>query len=241
MAGQSEGRTPSPYARAALVVAAVVVVGFVAGVILSRPDQRSEENQGPEAAASALRRSTESDDGASSGGVTKAPAESTADEPGAVAAAVAFASASQQWLYLSDEQLRTAVSEIAMPAAAPRLSEQVVEDMSMAREQLAAADGPVWWLVRPLAWRVDGFHTSGARVSVWTIAILSAGGIAPPQTEYATVTLDLVWADGNWRVDAVRDLPGPTPVAGPKDQPWDAEAFDESLDGFTRMDGEVAP
>ena len=68
--------------------------------------------------------------------------------------------------------------------------------------------------------------------------MLSAEGVAAPQTEWVTVTVDLAWVDGDWRVDAVRDTPGPTPQTGPKDQPWDAGPFDESLAGFTRMDGE---
>ena len=166
------------------------------------------------------------------------PAGFSADEPGAVAAAVAYATASQRWLYLSDDQIAAAVTAIATTDAAPVLTDEVVADVSMARDQLAASSGPVWWLVRPLAWRIEGFHTSGARVSVWTMSILSAAGVAVPQSEFSTVTLDLVWADGDWRVDAVRDTAGPTPVTGPKDQPWEAEPFDERLDGFTRIDAE---
>ncbi|HMQ25916.1 MAG TPA: hypothetical protein PKA98_08005, partial [Acidimicrobiales bacterium] len=110
--------------------------------------------------------------------------------------------------------------------------------VSMAREQLAQSSGRIWWLVRPLAWRVDDYRDTNARVSVWTVTILSAAGVAAPQSEFLTVTLDLAWVDGDWRVDAVRDTPGPTPVTGPHDQPWDAEPFDRTLDGFTRMDGE---
>jgi hypothetical protein len=174
------------------------------------------------------------------------------DEPGAVAAAVAYATAAQRWLYFSDEEIRAAVAEIATPVAAPRMADDVDRDVSMAREQLDASPGRVWWLVRPLAWRVDSFATDQARVAVWVVTILSATEVAAPQAEYATVTLDLAWVDGDgnhdgdddrkggdWRVDAVRDTPGPTPMTGPQDQPWDAVPFDEALDGFTRMDGEA--
>jgi hypothetical protein len=113
-----------------------------------------------------------------------------------------------------------------------------VLDVSTAREQLDASPGRVWWLVRPLAWRVDRFVADEARVSVWVVTILSAAEVAAPQAEYGTVTIDVAWVDGDWRVDAVRDTPGPTPMTGPHDQPWDAVPFDEALDGFTRMDGE---
>lgn len=161
-----------------------------------------------------------------------------ADEDGAIAASIAYATASQRWLYFSDDEIRAAVDEIATPIAAPRMADQIVLDVSTARDQLAASPGRVWWLVRPLAWRVDHIDDSEARVSVWTITVLSAAGVAAPQAEYMTVTLDLAWVDGDWRVDGVRDTPGPTPMTGPQDQPWDAEPFDQTLAGFTRMDGE---
>ncbi|MDZ7734498.1 MAG: hypothetical protein U5R31_16745 [Acidimicrobiia bacterium] len=97
----------------------------------------------------------------------------------------------------------------------------------------------VWWLVRPLAWRVETFSPSGATVAVWrAVTVLSAQEVAAPQAEWVTVTIDLAWVEGDWRVDAVRDTAGPTPQTGPNDQPWDAVPFDEALEGFTRIDGE---
>lgn len=241
MSRRTGSRTPSPYARAAVVVGVVMVIVAVLGIVLSRQDRGSVPADSNPSASS---RAGEEDEPAAvtpNGPSSEAPgipAGFSADEPGAVAAAVAYATASQRWLYLSDDQIAAAVTAIATTDAAPVLTDEVVADVSMARDQLAASSGPVWWLVRPLAWRIEGFHTSGARVSVWTMSILSAAGVAVPQSEFSTVTLDLVWADGDWRVDAVRDTAGPTPVTGPKDQPWEAEPFDDRLDGFTRIDAE---
>lgn len=159
-------------------------------------------------------------------------------EDGAVTAAVAYATASQRWLYLTDDEITTAVTGIATPVAAPRLAADVVSEIRTARDQLGASPGRVWWLVRPLAWRLDHHAADEARVSVWVVTVLSAAEVAAPQTEWMTVTIDLAWVEGDWRVDAVHDAPGPTPMTGPRDQPWDAEPFDDTLDGFTRMDGE---
>ena len=160
------------------------------------------------------------------------------DEDGAIAAAVSYATAAQRWLYFTDDEIRAAVGEIATPIAATRMADELVLDVSTAREQLATSSGRIWWLVRPLAWRVEHHDADEARVSVWVVTILSAAEVAAPQTEFSTVTLDLAWVDGDWRVDGVQDTPGPTPIAGPQDQPWDAEPFDDALDGFTRLDGE---
>ncbi|MGH9185999.1 MAG: hypothetical protein ACRD0U_09325, partial [Acidimicrobiales bacterium] len=175
------------------------------------------------------------------GEVAGLPVGFGAGEHGAVAAAIAYASAAQRWLYFTDDEIESAITEIATPVAAPRLAEDVIADISLAREQLAQSSGRIWWLVRPLAWRVDDYRDTEARVSVWTVTILSAAGVAAPQSEFVTVTLDLAWVEGDWRVDGVRDTPGPTPITGPHDQPWDAEPFDQALDGFTRIDSEPQP
>lgn len=160
------------------------------------------------------------------------------DKDGSVTAAITYATAPQRWLYFSDEQITDAVTEIATPVAAPRLVEEVVGDVGAARDKLARSPGRVWWFVRPLAWRVESFHADEVTVAVWTVTVLSAEEVAAPQCEWVTVTVDLGWVDGDWRVDGVRDTPGPTPLTGPSDQPWDAVPFDRALAGFTRMDGE---
>lgn len=234
-------RQNTPPSRRTAILATLVVVALVAGVLLLRfssgsptGSDRSDSPLGAEAPRPTVAAGVAGPAGDAAG----VAVGFSADEPGAVAAAVAYATASQRWLYFTDEEIEAAIAAIATPVAAPRLAEDVVADVSMAREQLAQSSGRIWWLVRPLAWRVDDYRDADARVSVWTVTILSAAGVAAPQSEFLTVTLDLAWVDGDWRVDAVRDTPGPTPITGPHDQPWDAEPFDRTLDGFTRMDGE---
>lgn len=172
-------------------------------------------------------------------GITSPPPSSGArSENGARDAALSYATASQEWLYLDDEQLDAAVRAVAAPEAADRLADQVVGEVGVAREALAVSPGRVWWLVRPLAWRVVSYAPDSARVAVWTVSVLSAADVAVPQANWLTVTVDLVWSDGGWLVERVADVAGPTPVLGTKDEPWQPEPFDEALDGFTRLDGE---
>jgi len=234
-------RQSNPPSRRTAIVAAVVVVALVAGVFLVRLTRNSssdpEQSEDPPE-AEAARPTVAAGASGPAGEAAGVPVGFAADESGAVAAALSYATASQRWLYFTDDEIEAAIAEIATPVAAPRLVEDVVADTSMARDQLARSQGRIWWLVRPLAWRVEHFRDSEARVSVWTVTILSAAAVAAPQSEFLTVTLDLAWADGDWRVDGVRDTPGPTPITGPKDQPWDAQPFDQALEGFTRIDGE---
>lgn len=235
------GLSPAPK-RTTVVIALVATAVFVVGVVTSRlmsSGSSVDTSSAPLAPTEDHRPRQDSADGLTpSGEQVQVEVGFAPDEEGAVAAAVTYATASQRWLYFTDDEIRTAVNEIATPVAAPRMADQVVLDVSTAREQLATSSGRVWWLVRPLGWRVDQIADHSARVSVWTLTILSATEVAAPQAEYMTVTLDLEWIDGDWRVDYVRDTPGPTPMTGPRDQPWDAVPFDQALDGFTRMDGE---
>jgi len=237
-------RQGSPPSRRTAILAAVVVLALVTGVLMVRIAQRPNSNPDQRdirVESSSARPTAPANEPGPAGEAAGVPVGFGDDEPGAVAAALAYATASQRWLYFTDAEIEAAVTEIATPVAAPRLVDDVIADVTMARDQLTRSQGPVWWLVRPLAWRVEHFSTTESRVSVWTITILSAAGVAAPQSEFLTVTLDLSRVDGDWRVDGVRDTPGPTPITGPRDQPWDAEPFAESLKGFTRIDGEPAP
>jgi hypothetical protein len=174
---------------------------------------------------------------ASSPSIVRATSTATPTKQSAVAAALADAAASQGWLYLTDDELRAAIAKIATPAATKRLTEDELADVAAVRDQLQRSSGRIWWLVRPLAWRVEDFRDTEARVSVWTVTVLSATEVASPQSEFVTLTVDLQWIDDTWRIDGVSDTPGPTPMTGPKDQPWDAEPFDQVLAGFTRLEG----
>jgi hypothetical protein len=163
------------------------------------------------------------------------------DEGGAVAAALAYSAASQRWLYLGEREVAEAVAQISAPRSVDDLVAEVVEETGTAQDQLAKSEGPVWWWVDPLARRVEAYSDHKARVAVWTVTVLSAHGVAVPQAEWMTVTVDLVWVEGDWRVTAIGDRPGPTPIASPRDEPWDAMPFAEALEGFTRLGEEPAP
>lgn len=167
-------------------------------------------------------------------------AESTfgRDEQGATAAAVSYTATAQRWLYWTDEQITEALHEMATDEVAERLAAVMVASIRMARDELSRSTGPVWWLVHPLAWKVQRFSSQQATVEVWTMRLLSAADVAVPQTEWVTVVMDLEWQDGTWRLAAFRDVAGPTPMTGPRDEPWQPEPFDDALDGFTRLDGE---
>jgi len=216
----------------ALGVAALLAAVGVVLVRTSRPTTDADDGSTGERAVAA----TPAQSGRPSvGEQDDAPVEAARDEAGAVEAAIAYTAASQRWLYLSDGDITQAVTDIATAEAADRLASEVVEEVRTSRDELALSPGRVWWLVHPLAWRVETYSRDDATVAVWTMTVLSAAEVAVPQSAWMTVTVDLEWSGGAWRVGAVRDRPGPTPMTGPRDEPWDSRPFDDALDGFTRL------
>lgn len=217
--------------RIVAVVAALFVVGGVLVVRASSSpagtgDGRSDPTvQQPAAAGSSQSRSP--------GAVSGVPAGE--GEEGAVVTSLELASAAQDWLYLSDGELEAQVRSVAAAASADRLVEEVIAEVGLARDALARSPGRVWWVVRPLAWRVDTFTPGRAQVSVWTVSVLSAADVAMPQSDWTTTVFDLEWDGDGWRLVSMSDTPGPTPQLGGRDEAWEPEPFEESLVGFMRV------
>ncbi len=215
--------------RARAAVAAALVTAFVLGVAAGgvREKDVPGEHAGSAAATAANTRGPALPGRAASG--------NQRSEAGARAAAIAYATASQDWLYLSDEEIDRAVRAIATARAGPSLSRDTVADLGTAREALRRSTGRVWWLVRPLASRVERFEATGALVAVWTVTVLSAADVALPQAEWVRVAVDLAWVEGTWLVEDVMATPGPTPMSRGDERPWEPEHLDRALDGFERV------
>lgn len=216
---------------------ALAVVGVVAAFALGVGVGGLRSDPAPPAKAARVSSET-----AERGGGAKAATavvERDHTEGGARATAITYATASQDWLYLGDQDIDASVRAIATDAAGASLSRETVAELRVARDALAKSPGRVWWLVRPLASRVEHFDSKSAQVVVWTVTILSAADVALPQADWVRVAVDLVWTDGAWRLQAITDTPGPTPMTGTKDRPWQPEPFDEALGGFDRVSGGV--
>jgi hypothetical protein len=161
----------------------------------------------------------------------------TAGESEGVKTAIAQATASQDWLYQADDEVREAIQAASTTDAGDRLAREALAELDVARNALAGASGPVWWLVRPLAWRTIDRSGASMSVSVWTASILSARDLAAPQITFRTTTVDLVARDGRWLVANIASVDGPTPNLAPGPLPDDSTTFDDALDGYTRIGG----
>jgi hypothetical protein len=220
-----------------LLAVGIFLAGMAANRLLTPPSANQEPSSTAPAhteAAPARQNSESTSDG-----------ESTSDddhsEAGAVRAALDLAAAPQAWLYLTDAAIETAVRHVATFDDSDRLVGDIVGDVAVVRDALTRSAGPVWWVVRPLASRVDAYTPDRAQVSVWTVTVLSAADVAMPQSDWFVTSLDLRWESGGWRLAATSESRGPTPQLGGRDEAWEPEPFDDALAGFQRVGSEVAP
>jgi hypothetical protein len=228
-----------PLARWALVLAVAAVVVMVAGVGLvgvggSDPSPPVAA-PGPSAAPPAAN--------AAAGG----PGPSNTafgvgvgferSEAGAVAAAVSYTAAPQSWLYLSDEDVAAGVEAVVVPEIRGDLAGEVVQEVRLLRTELEDATGTVWFVVSPLATRVEDYDGDAGRavVRVWAVRVLSAAGVADPQSGWQTFTYRLRWHDSDWKIASIDETHGPVPQLEVGLQAWTADYLGSELDGFARV------
>jgi hypothetical protein len=187
--------------------------------------------------AALSRHSTSAVPGARSAGTapTSSPAQGRGfggGESAAVATALSDATASQGWLSLDDAGVSAAVARLAAPVAAPGLAAQTVGEMRSVRQALSASPGPVWWVLAPLAVRVEAFHPPSASVDVWVASLLSAPGVVEPTAGFSRVSVGLELVGGTWKLVSIGSSPGPTPMLAPADPPSSAGALGATLAGY---------
>jgi hypothetical protein len=115
-----------------------------------------------------------------------------------------------------------------------------VEQFGRIRDALSAAGGQVWWVVSPLAVKVEAYEPDRARVAVWTATVMASGAapgtdatVAVPSVNFRTGTVELVWTDEHgWSVWSASDAAGPVPMSAPGNPPSAPGEFLAALDGF---------
>ncbi|MFH9852738.1 hypothetical protein ACH4NV_02555 [Streptomyces althioticus] len=69
----------------------------------------------------------------------------------------------------------------------------------------------------PIGTKVTGYSDAEARVDVWCSGVFGTAGektTNPVTSDWFTMTLQLRWADGDWKVDSFAQKDGPAPVPG---------------------------
>lgn len=64
----------------------------------------------------------------------------------------------------------------------------------------------------PLTATVESTSADVATVQVWAVVVAGADRLGSPRQMWRTVTVELIWEGGDWRVDGWTARPGPTPA-----------------------------
>ena len=64
----------------------------------------------------------------------------------------------------------------------------------------------------PLTALVESASAGTATVQVWALLVAGGERLGSPRQLWRTVTVELVWEDGDWKVDGWTVRPGPTPA-----------------------------
>ncbi|MFZ4516492.1 MAG: hypothetical protein ACOYN3_09310 [Acidimicrobiia bacterium] len=220
----------------AVVVGVALVVGGLAGFFTMQSGSSSsaakEVVQGP---AKEVALATESNPGPLRyvGGV---PSGFYAGTSGAIAAAGAYVDQVVSLTVRPDATARTSLMSMTTSAGLSA----TMNALPTLRLQLNSEAGTTVRSV-PLGTRIVMASKSQASIEVWTMVMLAkpsgvqtAAGIIPTPTEaaYATISVDLVRADNDWKLAGLRSAEGPSAATTSK-APSDAENFARDLGAFT--------
>jgi hypothetical protein len=151
---------------------------------------------------------------------------------GAVAAATGFLLTGQALLDLAPTQVEDAIGLMTASGSRAAQVARTSTQLTDLREALADGAGPTQYVQSVLATRVDAYMPEGARVSMWSVGVLSRRNAAPPQAGWAITTYDLVWEDGDWKLWSEDRDTGPAPMLNGGAPPATAEELAERLQGF---------
>lgn len=107
------------------------------------------------------------------------------------------------------------IGELATASYGPTLASASARQLDGLLGDLGGAGvtpDQVLWSELVLTARVVDASMDRVRVEAWTLLVVGAPGVGVPRQAWRTVTVDLAWERGDWRVDGWRAVPGPTPV-----------------------------
>jgi len=150
---------------------------------------------------------------------------------GARAAAVSFVTQGERVLSLAPDAASAFLRSMAARETVAGFVEQQQANFDALRTAVARGSGPTRLRAAVAATRVDAYSAPRARVRIWRVLVLSREGMTTPGEQWATVTYELVWQDGDWRVWSEDDAVGPSP-SPTADPPASPSRLETTLVGF---------
>ncbi|MFF9155649.1 hypothetical protein ACF1AB_25870 [Streptomyces sp. NPDC014846] len=117
-------------------------------------------------------------------------------------------------------------------------SKQFLSNLGLDANGNAAAGHTYVSRTAPLGTRTTSYADSAATVEVWCTGVFGTAGANstnPVTSDWFTMTLQLRWSDGDWKVDSFSQKDGPAPVPG-DDKASNADEMAKAVEeygGFT--------
>ncbi len=165
--------------------------------------------------------------GVAAAGRSPAPNSSQA----ALDAAAGYATVMAQLFPLDPDTARGVLAADASDAYRTTLVQAADTDLVPLQQQMAALSGHPVFRQSVLAAKMISYTPTRAQVSDWVILVAGQAGVADNAVStFSTVTLDLVFEHGGWKIDHSTEQPGPSPqMTG---APTSVDILVGRLDGF---------
>jgi hypothetical protein len=89
------------------------------------------------------------------------------------------------------------------------------------------------YFATPIAYRVTAYTPDRATVEGWGVAVIGNDRGVKPQATWGTTVASAVWERGDWKIDAVQSINGPTPTNAPAHTASAPADFVARLGGFS--------
>lgn len=134
---------------------------------------------------------------------------------GAIAAGAGYQRAFADTAILRPGELRRRIEAVATPEFAPTmLATNTPGTRRLARGALGEgvrAKVPTAYFGVPVFYRLHSYTPQRAVIHNWGFTVIGNGQTAEPGAYFGTSSLELVWAEGDWKIAHSRAAFGPTP------------------------------
>jgi hypothetical protein len=162
---------------------------------------------------------------------TGAKAAAANSAPRVLDAAASYATVMAQVFALAPDAARAVLAGDASDNYRTILVQSVDTALVPLQQQMAALAGQPIFRQSVLGEKMVSYSPTRAQVSAWVMVVAGQSGVADNAVcSFSTVTLDLVFEHGGWKIDHSAEQPGPSPqMTG---APTSVDVLVGRLDGF---------
>lgn len=137
------------------------------------------------------------------------------DAEGARAAALAAVSLTGKIAtagFITRSDIIDSIATSGYGTALASVSSVQLAELSVELGDVGVSPSELVWSEMPLTARMVSVDDHRAVVEVWAVLVVGVPGVGAPRQAWRTVTVELAWERGDWRIDGWDTRTGPTPA-----------------------------